>query len=96
MGANGESTQHGTSQAAPVTAGLILLIQAFYQRVTGELPSIDDVVTWLRRGGITIQDGDDEDDNVEHTNLDFIRADAVSALDAVRRTLHKRRLEEGV
>jgi subtilisin family serine protease len=96
LGENGESTQHGTSQAAPVTAGLILLIQAFHQRVTGELPTVDDVVTWLRRGGITIHDGDDEDDNVEHTNLDFIRADALSALDAVRRSLHKRRLEGSI
>jgi hypothetical protein len=48
----------------------------------------------LRRGGIPIHDGDDEDDNVGHTNLDFIRADALSALDAVRRSLHKQRLEE--
>jgi subtilisin family serine protease len=93
LGEHGESTQHGTSQAAPVTAGLILLVQAFYQRVTGELPSVDDVVTWLRRGGITIHDGDDEDDNVKHTDLDFIRVDALSALDAVRRSLHKRRLQ---
>ncbi|MGD2179020.1 MAG: S8 family serine peptidase [Anaerolineae bacterium] len=96
LGENGESTQHGTSQAAPVTAGLILLIQAFYQRATGELPTVDDVVTWLRRGGIAIHDGDDEDDNVEHTNLDFIRADALSALDAVRRSLHKLRLEGSI
>jgi subtilisin family serine protease len=95
-GKHGESTQHGTSQAAPVTAGLILLIQAFHQRVTGELPAVDDVVTWLRRGGITIHDGDDEDDNVEHTDMDFIRLDALSALDAVRRSLHKRRLQEDI
>jgi len=93
MGVHGESTQHGTSQAAPVTAGLILLMQEFYERVTGELPEIDDVITWLRRGGITIHDGDDEDDNVSHTDLDFIRIDALSGLDAVRRELHKRRLQ---
>jgi hypothetical protein len=94
LGEHGESTQHGTSQAAPVTAKLILLVQAFHQRVIGELPNVDDVVTWLRRGGITIHDGDDEDDNVEHTHLEFIRADALSALDAVPRCLHKRRLQE--
>jgi hypothetical protein len=94
-GEHGESTQHGTSQATPVTAGLILLLQEFYQRVTGEIPSVTDVVTWLRHGGVPIHDGDDEDDNVEHTNLDFVRVDALSALDAVRRDLHKRRLETG-
>ena len=93
-GAHGESTQHGTSQATPVTAGLILLMQELYQRVTGELPEVDDLVKWLRRGGVTIHDGDDEDDNVEHTNRNFIRADALSALDSVRRSLHKKLLRE--
>ena len=93
-GPHGESVQHGTSQATPVTAGLILLMQEFYWRATGELPTVDDLILWLRRGGVTIHDGDDEDDNVEHTNLDFLRADALSALDAVRRHLQKQRLEE--
>ena len=93
-GPHGESVQHGTSQATPVTAGLILLMQEFYWRATGELPAVDDIVLWLRRGGVTIHDGDDEDDNVEHTNLDFLRADALSGLDAVRRHLQKQRLEE--
>jgi subtilisin family serine protease len=92
---HGESTQHGTSQAAPVTCGLILLMQDFYKRATGELPAVDDLVTWLRRGGVPIYDGDDENDNVKHTNLEFIRADALSALDAVRRHLNRRQLEEG-
>lgn len=93
-GEHGESTQHGTSQATPVTAGLILLMQEFYQKVTGKLPAIEDVVTWLRRGGITIQDSEGKYDNVTHTNLDFIRVDAVLALDAVKRALHKQRLEK--
>jgi hypothetical protein len=95
QGEHGESTQHGTSQATPVTVGLLLLMQEFYQRVTGELPVVDDLVTWLRRGGVTIHDGDDEDDNVEHTSLNFLRADALSALDAVRRHLHRMQLEQG-
>lgn len=86
-GPNGESTQHGTSQAAPVITGLILLMQDFHQRAAGELPDVDDLVTWLRRGGVTIRDGDDEDDNVQHTGLNFIRADALSALDSIRRSL---------
>lgn len=92
---HGESTQHGTSQATPVTAGLILLMQDFYKRATGELPEVDDLVTWLRRGGVPIYDGDDENDNVQHTNLEYIRADALSALDAVRRHLNRKLLEEG-
>lgn len=93
-GPQGESTQHGTSQATPVVAGLILLMQDFHKRVTGELPEVNDLVTWLRRGAVKIHDGDDEDDNVEHTGLHFLRADALSSLDAIRRNLFKNLLEE--
>jgi subtilisin family serine protease len=96
LGPHGESTQHGTSQATPVTAGVILLIQDFYLQAIGELPEIGDIVTWLRWGGVPIHDGDDEDDNVKHTELDYVRVDALSALDAVRRALHKRRLKESM
>lgn len=77
-GPYGESIQHGTSQATPVTVGVILLLQEFYQRYAGELPTIDQVTTWLRRGGVPIRDGDDEDDNVQHTNLTFLRPGALT------------------
>jgi subtilisin family serine protease len=91
-GPHGESIQHGTSQAAPVTAGIILLLQEFYQRHAGELPTVDQLTSWLRRGGVSIRDGDDEDDNVQHTNLTFLRLDAVRALNAAYRELVRRRL----
>ncbi len=84
-GPHGESEQHGTSQATPVVAGLLLLMQEFHKHKTGELPTVAKLITWLQKGGITIFDGDDENDNVQHTKLNFIRADAISALDAVRR-----------
>lgn len=86
-GPHGESIQHGTSQATPVTSGLLLLMQEFYKARTGQLPTVARLIQWLQRGGIPIYDGDDEDDNVEHTKLKFVRADALSALDAVRRSL---------
>ncbi len=92
-GPNGESTQHGTSQAAPVIAGLILLMQEFHLRAAGELPAVNDLVTWLRRGGVTIRDGDDENDNVQHTGLTFVHADALSALDSIRRSLLRKLLD---
>lgn len=88
-GPNGESVQHGTSQATPVTAGVILLMQQFHLRETGKLPSVDDLVKWLRRSGVKINDGDDELDNVTNTGLDFIRLTAVGALDAIRRDLQQ-------
>jgi hypothetical protein len=41
----------------------------------------------LRNGAVVINDGDDEQDNVPHTGRNFLRLDAMSALDAVRRIL---------
>ena len=51
------STQHGTSQATPVVAGLVLLLQEFYRRWRGELPTVDQLVGWLQNGGVPIFDG---------------------------------------
>ncbi len=91
-GPHGESIQHGTSQATPVTVGIILLLQEFYQRHAGQLPTVDQVTSWLRRGGVPIRDGDDEDDNVQHTNLTFLRIDAMRALNACYRELVRLKL----
>lgn len=88
----GESTQQGTSQAAPVTVGVILLMQALHKRVTGELPEIKDLVECLVNGGVSIFDGDDEADNVEHTNAEFTRISAPGALQAMTRRLQLRML----
>lgn len=84
-GPHGESTQHGTSQATPVVCGVILLIQQFYQKINGTLPTIDEVVDCLRLGGVSIFDGDDEDDNVIHTKKNYLRVDALGSLSAVKR-----------
>ena len=91
-GAHGESIQHGTSQATPVTVGIILLLQEYYQRYAGEQPTVNQITNWLRRGGVRIKDGDDEHDNVQHTNLSFLRLDAVRALEAARREMARRGL----
>lgn len=87
------SIQHGTSQASPVTSGVILLLQEYYQRVAKSLatkypatfkapflPSVSLLTQCLREGGVVIKDGDDEDDNVTNTGLSFIRLDALLAL----------------
>ena len=84
---DGESVQQGTSQATPVVTGVVLLIQEFFKRTTGALPSVDLVVECLRNGAVKIHDGDDEDDNVPHTQKQFLRVDAFGALEAVRRKL---------
>lgn len=90
------STQHGTSQATPVVTGLILLLQEFYLRWQNELPTIEQLITWLQSGGVSIFDGDDENDNVQHTKLMFTRADALSALDAARRAIQAKELKASV
>lgn len=94
-GPRGESVQHGTSQAAPVTTGVLALMQELHRRMTGELPEVDALVGWLREGAVKIHDGDDEADNVEHTGQDFLRLDAFAALDAMVRALQRRLLETG-
>jgi len=87
------STQHGTSQATPVVTGLILLLQEFYMRWQHELPTVDQLISWLQTGGVQIFDGDNENDNVQHTNLMYTRADALSALDAARRSIQTKELQ---
>jgi subtilisin family serine protease len=84
---NGESIQSGTSQATPVTCGVILLMQQFYKQNKGELPTVDLLIECLRQGSVTIVDGDDENDNVPHSNKSYQRIDALLALEAVRRSL---------
>jgi DNA/RNA endonuclease G (NUC1) len=87
MSDDDRSEQHGTSQATPVTTGVILLMQAYYRRATGQLPVVADLVRWLAAGSVEIVDGDDEDDNVGHTGLTFRRIDAVQSLRALRQDL---------
>lgn len=84
---HGESTQQGTSQATPVIAGVVLLLQSHYRRLKGELPEVDNLKTWMRSGGAVIYDGDDESDNVQHTGLSFRRVDAPKSLAAAHRHL---------
>lgn len=90
----GESVQHGTSQAAPVTAGVVLLLQDFYKARTGALPSVDQIEGWLQAGGVPIADLDEKADNVPHTGLTFVRLDAVSAIEAAQRSVAVDRLRE--
>lgn len=85
---SGESTQEGTSQAAPVTSGVILLMQQLYRRkFPNQLPTVDDVEKWLRAGAVMELDGDNERDNVAHTGLSYPRIDAVGALEAMSKEL---------
>jgi subtilisin family serine protease len=76
------SSADGTSQAAPVVSGLILLMQQLSLRQTGQLPTVDQIETWLRVStpNTNMFDGDDENDNVINTNLPYLMTDAVDIL----------------
>lgn len=86
-GPHGEAVQHGSTMATGVIAGIILLLQELSMQMTGALPSVDELVQWLRRGSVTIFDGDDEDDNVAHTLLAYPCVDGLLALYEARRAL---------
>lgn len=83
----GESLQLGTSRATAVTTGVVLLLQSYYLRTTGELATVSDVRRWLSRGATVIYDGDDEHDNVGHTGLTFSRLSAAGSLFACAKEL---------
>jgi len=72
----GLTTMHGTSQASPQIAGLAVLVQQLAQKELGRLLTPAEFTALLRDTAATIYDGDDEDDNVLHTYLEYPRADA--------------------
>ncbi|MCK6470529.1 MAG: S8 family serine peptidase [Planctomycetes bacterium] len=76
------ATAMGTSQAAPLVAGVVLLLQEHWLRHKGQLPTVEEVEAALRGGSTPVNDGDDEDDNVAHTGETFAALDAVKALAA--------------
>ncbi len=82
---SGTSMMNGTSQATPIVAGVVLLMQEHYNSVYGRFPTVDEIETALRTSARTIVDGDDEDDNVPHAGLSYARVDAVNAVDAIVR-----------
>lgn len=51
------------------------------------MPNVDELIGWIRSSGVTINDGDDESDNVKNTGKDYVRADALQALRFLQRKL---------
>lgn len=89
----GESIQHGTSQASPVTSGVILLVQQFCLRERGKLPTVDEVEEFLRRGAVKVTDNAGDSDNVTNTGETFLRIDAVGAIEAVQNQIERDRFD---
>ncbi|GIX03540.1 MAG: hypothetical protein KatS3mg113_0546 [Planctomycetaceae bacterium] len=63
-------TLFGTAQAAAVTTGVFLLAQQAYLNLNGSLPTVDQLESAIR-SSTRIQDGDDEQDNVMNTLVNY-------------------------
>jgi len=58
---------HGTSQAAPHIAGIAALAQQLAEIKLGRRLTSTEFTDLVQSTGVTIYDGDDEDDNVQHS-----------------------------
>ncbi len=74
----GTVTMHGTSQASPHVAGAVVLMQQLAVQELGRRLTFAEVVNLLRTTGVVINDGDNENDNVTNTGLNFNRIDMPS------------------
>ncbi|MEL7039577.1 MAG: S8 family serine peptidase [Cyanobacteria bacterium J06592_8] len=81
---NGETVgQAGTSQASPHIAGIAALAQQLAVQELGRRLTFDEFRNLLQDTGVTIFDGDDEDDNVVNTGLEFKRVDVLALGEAI-------------
>jgi type VI secretion system secreted protein VgrG len=65
------SNVEGTSFAAPLVSGSIVLLQSIYKQRYGSLPTVDQVVSWLKQGATTIHD--------DATGIDLGRLDVLKS-----------------
>lgn len=79
----GTVTMHGTSQASPHVAGIAVLMQQLTHQVLGRDLTPAEFKSRLNSSGVTIKDGDDENDNVTNTGLNFKRVDVLALGQAV-------------
>ena len=76
--------QGGTSQASPHIAGIGALAQQLAMRDLGRKLTLAEFRTLMQASGVTINDGDDENDSVVNTGADFKRVDVLALGEAIR------------
>lgn len=95
---HGASANNGTSRAAPIVAGAILLIQQRYEKLMGKrgLPKVSIVEQALEEGGVVIHDTEEKPpgtfDSVTSTGQDFRRLDVYRSLKVLDRLVQDERI----
>ena len=79
----GTRVEHGTSMAAPHIAGVAVLAQQLAMQELGRSLLQEEFIDLLQSTATTVNDGDDENDNVTNTGLDFPRVDVHALGDAL-------------
>lgn len=86
VGANyngGTRTMFGTSQASAYMAGIATLAQDIALDHLGRRLSLGEFTDLLADTSVMVNDGDDENDNVANTGLDFARIDMLALAEAI-------------
>lgn len=76
---------NGTSQASPIVAGAVALMQEAAQQFGGRLLDPSEIVNIIRSTADAIFDGDDEDDNVQNTSVNYPRLNIFNAVEEIQR-----------
>jgi hypothetical protein len=79
----GTASLSGTSTAAAVVSGLVALAQQLALQKLGHPLSVAQIRILLNSSGVAIRDGQNEKDNVGHTNAVFHRVDAFALAQAI-------------
>lgn len=83
----GTALHWGTSQAAPIIAGTVLLMQEYHRQKTGKLATPAQIETWIRASSPTFMDSCQGCDTVPRTNSTYRRLDTLVTIEFMKRTL---------